>query len=290
MRLRLRHLTRYQYSEAVFFEPHVLRLRPRATPWHLVDHHEMRVSPLPAGQSECLDSCGNFVTSMWFTQPASVLETEVITDLRLLPYNPYAFVLHPPELARLPLVYSPDLDRALKPFLAQDGVESIIRDLARATMGEANGDTVSFLALLNNRLFAECEQVIRDEGAAHGPALTWQQRRGACRDLAVLFIAVCRSTGMAARFVSGYSLDERHDDERHLHAWVEVYLPGAGWRGFDPSQGVAVTERHIALAAAPSPVLAAPVSGTFRGEGHCTAFDARIEVEVHDGLQFQSMQ
>jgi len=103
--------------------------------------------------------------------------------------------------------------------------------------------------------------------------------RGSCRDLAVLFIEACRTLNIPSRFVSGYgvSLDETTDHE--LHAWAEVYLPGAGWRGFDPSIGLAITERHLAVAVGATPELAAPTSGAFRGEAE-SWLETEIEIET----------
>ena len=92
-----------------------------------------------------------------------------------------------------------------------------------------------------------------------------EQRQGACRDFAVLFIDACRCVGLAARFVSGYQDAYRSMGKRDLHAWAEVYLPGAGWRGYDPTRGLAVADHHVAVAAAADPQNAAPVTATYRG-------------------------
>lgn len=119
------------------------------------------------------------------------------------------------------------------------------------------------------------------------------RKEGSCRDLAVLFIDACRHLGLTARFVSGYHTDEPADGIRRLHAWAEIYLPGAGWRGYDPSQGLATAERHIAIAAAATPRLAALVSGTFRGNGTQSSLVANIDirdVEQNTGGIIQQMR
>ena len=99
------------------------------------------------------------------------------------------------------------------------------------------------------------------------PEKTLADRTGSCRDIAVLFCEVCRAAGLPSRFVSGYAVDPDHSGCHHLHAWSEIYLPGAGWRGFDPTLGLAVADRHVSLAAARLPALAAPTSGVYRGTG-----------------------
>ena len=110
-----------------------------------------------------------------------------------------------------------------------------------------------------------------------GLSRTLHQRRGSCRDLAVLFIEACRLMNIPCRFVSGYTAGCDDDPDRQLHAWAEAYLPGAGWRGFDPSLGLAITENYLALAAAAQPASAAPVSGTFRGPAE-SRLNAAIEI------------
>src|ERR1019366_3681614 len=105
-----------------------------------------------------------------------------------------------------------------------------------------------FLDRLSQTLFTRLERGIRVEGAAQAPAHTLAIGRGACRDVTVLFMAACRSLGIAARFVSGYHAKaDTPDGQRHMHAWPEVFLPGLGWRGFDPTHGIAVTDGHVAL-------------------------------------------
>ena len=123
-----------------------------------------------------------------------------------------------------------------------------------------------FSRIWPRRFIGNVRPVVRPHGAALSPEATWGERTGACRDLAPLFNEVCRLVGLPARFVSGYGYSD-FLDERHLHAWSEVYLPGAGWRGFDPTIGLAVADRHIAVAAARDPEDTAPTSGTYRGTG-----------------------
>ena len=129
-------------------------------------------------------------------------------------------------------------------------------------------DTTAFLIKLADRIHHEFQHVGRFEGEPMAPEQTLSGRSGACRDTAMLFVAACRSQGLAARFVSGYSIHHPPEVTEHeLHAWAEVYLSGAGWRGYDPSLGLAVADGHLVLATAPDHRLAAAVTGTYRGTG-----------------------
>jgi transglutaminase-like putative cysteine protease len=111
-----------------------------------------------------------------------------------------------------------------------------------------------------------------------------EQRQGACRDLAVLFIDACRCVGLAARFVSGYQDAYRSMGKRDLHAWAEVYLPGAGWRGYDPTRGLAVADHHVAIAAAADPQNTAPVTATYRGSNVEAELITEVSIESQSAV------
>jgi transglutaminase-like putative cysteine protease len=133
---------------------------------------------------------------------------------------------------------------------------------------------------LNQRIYDLVKVVIREDGEAYAPDETLRRREGACRDLAWLFVACCREAGLAARFVSGYQAGDPDTKDRYLHAWAEVYLPGGGWSGFDPTLGLAVADQHVVIAAAATPAGAAPVCGSFRGTGATAQMKTTISVEV----------
>jgi transglutaminase-like putative cysteine protease len=147
----------------------------------------------------------------------------------------------------------------------RDDPPPAVRDFARSLAEECGWQTIPFLSALNQRLFASTRQIIREVGEPHAAETTLRDREGSCRDLAVLFCAVCRAVGLAARFVSGYEREASLQENGDLHAWAEVYLEGAGWSGYDPSRGLAVAASHVAVAASSDPLLASPVTGTFRG-------------------------
>jgi transglutaminase-like putative cysteine protease len=133
---------------------------------------------------------------------------------------------------------------------------------------------------LNRALHEGFRAHVRDGGHAQTPAETLARRAGACRDLAVLFMAVCRAWGLAARFASGYRRGDLARPDRHLHAWPEVWCPGGGWRGWDPVEGVAVADRHVALAAGVRQIDTMPVEGSFAGAGVTSTLHYVVEIHA----------
>ena len=145
-------------------------------------------------------------------------------------------------------------------------------------------DTLRFVDRLNRELFADFNHIHRETGEPQSPATTLQTRLGACRDLAVLFVDCCRAEGLAARFASGYQKGNLQAEQRHLHAWPEVYLPGAGWRGFDPTHGEVIADTHVTVAAAANSKDTMPVSGVFTGQGASSTLHYDLRIEVSDEM------
>jgi len=139
--------------------------------------------------------------------------------------------------------------------------DPVATQLAEEICHCVHGNPIDFLHELNQRIYNTCQYDVRPDGEPRSPSITWTKREGSCRDFAVLFAAACRTVGLAARFVSGYQEGDPDTTERDLHAWVEVYLPGAGWRGYDPTHGLAVADGHISVAASVLSRYAAPIEG-----------------------------
>lgn len=298
MRFRVRHLTTYTYSEPVRLGPHRLRLRPRTGDGGELLRFALEIDPPPAGRSEGLDADGNSVTRVWFdgetTRLAVRSEFEFRTAAaawasgtdRVSGTDGLTATAGSPALAAEPMPwpgpYEPALRRRLAPWLADGDEAPAVQQLA-LQLREGTRDVAEFLQRLNEWLHAGIERRIRDVGAPQAPEETLRLRRGACRDLAVLFAAVCRCQGLAARFVSGYQA-RGHDAapgerNRYMHAWAEVYLAGDGWRGFDPTHGKPVAEAHVALAAAAHPDDAAPLTGYYFG-GAQSRLHAEVAIDV----------
>jgi len=275
MRISVTHSTIYRYDAPVGPEPHTIRLRPRDDASQRLLRYGIEISPAPAGRSECLDQDGNVVLEAWFSEPVEQLAVSSSFEVETLRENPFAFLL---TASAFPPQYEPPLARALAGYLAMRR-SAPVAECARAAAARAGHRTLRFLAELNRTLHEEFRYEAREEGAPHPPEATLDARAGSCRDLAVLFCALCRSAGLAARFVSGYQSDGALHERAYMHAWSEVYLPGGGWRGYDPSQGLAVSTSHVAVAAAADPQLAAPISGSYRGAARST-MQFQIQMQV----------
>ena len=256
MRISVVHSTVYRYDSPVRLEPHIFRLRPREDPAQRLACYAIEIEPRPAGTSASLDLDGNAATEAWFDGPTERLSVRTSFQVETLRDNPFDFLLTSES-------YDMPLRAALAPYLTGGGCPQVREILPEAA------HPLDFLSMLNTRLFRDFRQVTRHAGPPHAPEVTLREHSGSCRDLAVLFCAACRTRGLAARFVSGYEQAAALNDGQ-MHAWAEVYLPGGGWRGFDPSRGLAVSRGHVALAAAADPKLAAPIAGTYRGAAQAT--------------------
>ncbi len=234
------------------------------------------MTPTPAGISEGNDAEGNQAAVLWFEEMTEQVEIKTEATVETLRTNPFDYFITLPEARSLPVSYAPEEREALAPYRKGSGAGAV-KELAGELADRAGQDTLTFLNELNGRIYTGWDVVVREEGAPLDPVRTLQLKEGSCRDLALLFMAVCRETGIASRFVSGYQEGDQGQKRRFMHAWPEVYLPGAGWRGYDPTHGLAVSDRHVALAAGAFPDAAAPTSGSFRG----TDADSTMEVELH---------
>ncbi len=279
MRFEISHSIRYFYSEPVFLEPMIVRLRPRCNAVQQVRQFALDVEPSPAGISECIDLDGNNTATLWFNGLFGTLSIFTRSLVEVLPVNPFNFILTDNAVSKLPASYPGAYRYALEPYLSRRCESYQVNAFVQPIVKETDGETIPFLVKLASRIHEQFEKESRETGNPMMPDKTIARRKGACRDLAVLFIEACRAVGLAARFVSGYGyrVDIDSLEKRHLHAWAEVYLPGGGWRGFDPSIGLAVADQHVAVAAAADPVNAAPTSGTFRGTG----VRSEIEYDVY---------
>lgn len=278
MHFTIRHHTHYRYSRPVRFSPQQLRFHPRDDGAQRVIDHQLDITPTPLGRNEYLDLEGNRVTQVWFEEETDHFDIEVTMQVETLRRNAFDFILAP-EAAVLPIDHAHDAICArayLERIEPDDAVTAFAAELSLAV----KRDTLKFLDRLNRQMFAEFTQMHRDTGAPQSPACTLQSRRGACRDLAVLFVDCCRAEGIAARFASGYQKGHQQNERRHLHAWPEVYLPDAGWRGFDPTHGEAVADTHVTIAAASNARGTMPVSGNFSGEGASSTLDYTVKIQV----------
>ncbi|MBC7945655.1 MAG: transglutaminase family protein [Burkholderiales bacterium] len=266
MILEITHSLTYRYSQPVYLEPYILRLTPRSDGAQALQTFELRIDPKPQHSSAAADLDGATSHCLHFSGSHDRLCISTRSVVETLRTNPYDFLLRDAAYSRIPLAYPGELRAALQIYLQRGEADPQVDALARTLALDNRDGTLDFLADLTRRIHQVWRNEHRESGAPRRPGETLTLARGTCRDLAVLWMDACRAAGVAARFVSGYKLGEGDDSEHHLHAWAEAYLPGGGWRGFDPSTGLAVVDRHVALAASAFPALASPGQGSFRGE------------------------
>ena len=271
IRIALHHKTVYQYDRPVVLSSQIVRLRPAPHSRTPVISYSLRVEPSDHFINWQQDPQGNFMARLVFQKPTRVFSLEVDLVAEMTVVNPFDFFLEP-YAEVYPFRYEEWLARELTPFLlvspAGPHLETFLASVDRGI-----GSTINFLMALNGRLQQEISYSIRMQPGVQTPDETLQMRSGSCRDTAWLLVQILRQLGFAARFVSGYLIQLKPDEKpldgpagpladfTDLHAWAEVYLPGAGWIGLDPTSGLAAGEGHIPLAATPEPHSAAPISG-----------------------------
>lgn len=266
MKIAVEHSTVYRYDRPAVLGPHDIRLRPRDDGGQRLLDYELRIDPPPVMLAACFDQDGNHTKRAWFEALATTaLEVRSRFTVETLRANPFDYLLADSALLRVPLRYGERLGCVLAPYTARGGSSETVAEFARAAAGRAGWSTVAFLTGLAAEIYGSFQAVLRPHGQPLPATETLRERTGSCRDFAVLFAEACRAMGLAARFVSGYERNAACAEPAYMHAWAEVYLPGGGWRGFDPSRAMAVADSHVAVAAALDPEMAAPVAGAYSG-------------------------
>jgi len=283
MIFKVSHLIRYAYSAPVFLEPHMLRIRPRCDASQQVRNFTLVISPQPAGRHDFLDPEGNSATCLWFEEKTASLSITASSETQTFCDDPFSFLVTDDDFLQMPVSYKDTDGTALQPCLGVIETGGAVEEFGKSVVAETRGGTLDFLSRLCTVIYEDYTVEIRDEGLPLPPAVVIRNKRGACRDLTVLYMAVCRSMGLAARFVSGYQEGDQDMEQRHLHAWAEVYVPGGGWRGYDPTLGLTVADRHIIVAASHDPAGALPVIGTFRKTGVTANMDFLISLSTGSG-------
>ena len=279
------HQTRYTFSRPVFLEPHLLRFCPRSDSGQRLISYHLALDPQPAGFSDITDVEGNTARWAWFNETTQFLDIRMESEVRTLRENPFDYIVTAPSFQAFPVRYPVELTQPLACCLDPENIPGAekVGSLASLLLEKSGGDIFSFLNCLNGYLYENWQVIERHEGSPFHPDVTLAQKKVSCRDLALLFIAVCRKNGIASRFVSGYQEGDPDNEKWELHAWAEVYIPGGGWRAYDPTHGLVVTDRHITLAASYLPQGASPCTGTFRGTGAHASMTFVINIQRGSG-------
>ena len=282
----LHHVTHYKYDRAIDLGPQAIRLRPAPHTRTPVLSYSLKVTPSNHFVNWQQDPQGNWLARYVFPEKTTELKIEVDFTAQMTVVNPFDFFVEP-YANSFPFQYPEGLKAELAPYLEMPPLGPLLESYLNQIPREADS-TVNFLVELNANLQKRIRYIIRMEPGVQAPEQTLAACAGSCRDSAWLLIQILRHLGFAARFVSGYLIQLRPDidpvegprevesDFTDLHAWAEVYLPGAGWIGFDVTSGMMTGEGHIPVAATPHYRSAAPISGTAGAANVEFAFEMNV--------------
>ncbi|HSY17320.1 MAG TPA: transglutaminase family protein [Candidatus Acidoferrales bacterium] len=287
----LHHKTHYKYDRLVNLGPQVVRLRPAPHARTRILSYSLKIAPEKHFINWMQDPQSNYSARLVFEQPTREFCVEVDLVAEMAVFNPFDFFLEP-QAEKFPFAYDPALNHELAPFQRKcwltPAFTKYLTAIRKDYLGEVKRRTKQerleipeaekprtndFLVALNQRLWKDIKYTIRLEPGVQTPEESLEKMSGSCRDSAWLLCQLFRHCGLAARFVSGYLIQLKPDvkaldgpsgaekDFTDLHAWTEVYLPGGGWIGLDPTSGLFAGEGHIPLACTPDPSSAAPISG-----------------------------
>lgn len=299
MLIELTHTLTYKYDSPISLGDHRLCLQPRGHGHQRLLEHELTVSPEPCNHFALVAASGDEIQRVRFQGTTSHLCIEARSKVKTRAAAPLEECFNP---VNPPLPYprghlNGDLQGALEGWLPNGQHDPSAIALTQDALMGGNQGAIPFLNQLMATIQDRVKYTERHLGPAWPAGRTLRERVGSCRDLAMLMVECCRSVGLPARFTSGYQLTDPPPSEYELHAWAEIYLPGAGWRGFDPSAGREINDRYIVLASSSKPELTAAVSGNFTGPLNTTSkLDWSIKADIEEPnaknteTQFQANQ
>lgn len=267
--LKIHHRTEYHFGSQVTVLPHRLLLRPRESHGLRIASFQLDIS-VPHSLRWQRDVFDNSVTLVSFTQPSALLRITSQVIIEHYDEAPLDFLVED-YAAFHPFAYRAEDASVLAPLSAMawpDDRVAVAAWLRALGLGARRTETFVLLDKLNRAISQDFQYEAREAPGVQAPALTISLRKGSCRDFAALLLEACRFLGIASRFVSGYHTSYAQDlGPGSTHAWVEVYLPGPGWKGFDPTAGVVTGSEHIAVAVARHPETVPPVAGSYLAAG-----------------------
>ena len=269
MRLKIQHTTTYEYKKMVRINPHHFYLKPLQRNYLEIIGYKLEIDPQPEGMNERYSIEGNPYLQAWFTGETDSMEIVVDFEVSSTHFNPFHFLIDQWFIkgidleSETPFTYQEKNLPILKPYLANSN-NNLLKSYSLDKL--KTNDPIHYLTQLNAAIHADWHHIIREEENLWPAAKTFAAGKGSCRDLSLMLREMLRHIGLAARFVSGYAFNPELEEGHELHAWVETYLPGAGWVGLDPSLGLMTDEHYIPLAASFLPENTLPVHGSYGGE------------------------
>ncbi len=267
-RIEIRHITRYQFDRMATILPHIIRLRPAPHCLTPIHNYRLDIEPAKHQANWQLDPFSNYALRVFFPEAANELKLTVSLQADIISINPFSFMLET-EANHYPFSYETRLQENLSPYLKTSEHGALLRKWL-TSINRSRCPSVMFLDSINKRLHAEITYLLREEHGVQDSETTLGKASGSCRDSAWLLIQILRHLGLASRFVSGYQVQldavdsknpDKLTDKAGLHAWAEVFIPGGGWIGLDPTTGLFAAQGYIPLACTPDPESAAPVEG-----------------------------
>ncbi|MBT8277519.1 MAG: transglutaminase family protein [Bacteroidia bacterium] len=268
MKFEITHETSYLFSSEVFLEPHYFRFYPRQNSYLEVQDFSMYIAPSPKGQKQILDDESNTVVFCWFEGMTESLTITTKSIIENKPFNPFDFILYPQSFNEMPFKYDETQKKSLYFTLEKQDISKALSDYGEDILKASENNTIQFLSQFTKQLHKDFSIEYREVGSPMSPDETFILKKGSCRDLAWLQINVLRHLGAAARFVSGYYYFDMEVPAFELHAWTEVFLPGTGWLGLDPSHGILTGNTHFPIASSAHYENTMPVSGGIRGSAN----------------------
>mgnify|MGYP001314176542 FL=1 len=267
MKIKYIHNLQYSYEESVQLGEHRLCIKPRSHGFQRLINFDLNISPKPKILYPLLAASGEEINRITFEGYANSLSIKAVSEVETLKHPDIFDGVKQRDLT-LPFCRSfinRDLQGALEGWMPNGQHDPSAVDLAQEALAGSSNNALSFTFQLIEIIQDRVKYTKRHSGPAWPASRTLRERVGSCRDLAMLMVEACRSVGIPSRFVSGYHFEDPLPNEFDLHAWAELYIPGAGWRGFDPSGKGLIDERYLTLVSSSKSNLTAVITGNFVG-------------------------